>query len=155
MPVERVSELHDALILRRNGTKHRWYPAVGMLHSCRLACLLRDVARKIDAVMGRNVLQRTPAADAEHDLDLVAQPVSTWTISLVHREDVGNLHQPRLQSLNGIPRLRHEHDYARIRGSRNIKFALSHANGLDEDAIHPECVEHVTDFPGCSRQATQ
>ena len=80
---------------------------------------------------------------AEHQLDLGAQAVRTGPVGLVHREDVGDLHQTRLERLDRVARFGHEDHEARIRRARDIQLALADADGLDEDAIGAERIEHV------------
>ena len=82
-------------------------------------------------------------AQAEHELDVVAQPVGARPIGLVDDEDVGDLHHARLQRLDRIARLRDEHDQRRVGGARDVELALPDADGLDEDAVEAERVEHV------------
>jgi hypothetical protein len=90
-----------------------------------------------------DVAHRRTTPHAEHHFNLVAQAIRAGSIRLVHREDVGDLHETGLERLDRVARLGDEHDEAGIRGARHVEFTLSHANRLDEDAIDAECVEHV------------
>jgi hypothetical protein len=52
--------------------------------------------------MRGDVPERVTAAEAEHELELIAKTIRARPVSLVHRKDVGDLHHAGLQRLDRI-----------------------------------------------------
>src|SRR5689334_9568906 len=106
-------------------------------------------------MMRRNIFESGAATQAEHQLQLVSQPVGAWAIRLVDDEDVGDLHEPCLQRLYRVTRFWYEHDDARVRGARDVQLTLANADRLDEYLLDSKGVEHVGDLTRRGRQTAE
>src|SRR6185312_17471871 len=94
-----------------------------------------------NTVMGGRGAGRSPA-QAKHQLDVVAQPIGAWTVTLVDDEDVGDLHHAGLERLDRIARFGNEHDDRSIRSACDVELGLPHAHRLDDDSVEAERIEH-------------
>ena len=56
-------------------------------------------------------------------------------VELVDGDHVRDLHDPRLQRLNGVARAGHEHEDDRVRDADHLDLALARADGLEEDQV--------------------
>ena len=63
-------------------------------------------------------------------------------VHLVDRDHVGDLHDPRLQRLDGVARPRHEHEHDRVRDPDHLDLALAGADRLDEEQVLAGRVQH-------------
>ena len=63
-------------------------------------------------------------------------------IHLVDRDHVGNLHDPCLQRLDGVSRSGHQHEHDRVGDPDDLHFALTRADGLEEDELLARRIEH-------------
>ena len=102
-----------------------------------------------------HVPERVPLPDAERDFDLLPQLLRARPVRLVDHEDIGDLHDPRLQRLDAVTGLGDEHEDRRIRAAAHIELRLSDADGLDDDTIEGRGVEHIADLAGRRRESAQ
>jgi hypothetical protein len=79
----------------------------------------------------------------EHELYFVSEAVGTGAVSLVDHEDIGDLHEARLQGLYRVAGLWHQNHHTRIDGSRHLQLTLAHADCFDHDPVESEGIEHV------------
>ena len=56
-------------------------------------------------------------------------------IHLVDRDHVGDLHDPRLQRLDGVARARHQHEQHGVGDPDHLDLALAGADGLEQDEL--------------------
>ena len=93
--------------------------------------------------MRGDVPERVPPPDRQHHFDLLAQFLRSRPVALVHHVDVGDLHDSRLEGLDAIARLGHEHQDRRLGAARDVELGLTHADRLHEDALEPERLEQI------------
>ncbi len=58
-------------------------------------------------------------------------------IGFVDHEDVGNLHDPRLQCLHVVASARDDHHDGNIRSPDDLDLVLADADGFDDDDVVP------------------
>ena len=93
--------------------------------------------------MRRHVPVSVAPPDAERDLDLLAQLVGAGAVGLVDREDVGDLHDARLERLDAVARFGDEHEDGRVGHAGDVELRLADADRLDQDAVEAGGVEQV------------
>src|SRR5262249_55007058 len=82
-------------------------------------------------------------------------PISTLSIGLVDHEDVGNLHDARLERLHFVAGARHQRDDRDIGGPDDIDFVLPYADRLDDDQFSAGAVEHERGVAGGAGEAAK
>src|SRR5262245_58727459 len=117
MPLEGVGENLDALTFRRDSREHRMLPlAFALFRPARLSRPACPVAfgrlvrpdRLARPVMCPYMPICIPRPNAQRDLNLLPQPISSRTVRFVHHEDVADLHDTRLERLNPVSRFWHQ-----------------------------------------------
>src|SRR5690606_13130700 len=81
------------------------------------------------------------AAQRQHRVDGRDEPVGALTVSLVHHEDVGDLHHARLERLYVVARPGDEDHERHVGGADDIDFGLPDADGLDDHRVVAGCRE--------------
>ena len=125
MALEPIGQLGHPQALRGGREQHRRLPAVV-------------------AALALPELQRRP-----HRERGALRPLA---VRLVDHEQVPDLHQPGLHGLDAVSRLRHQHHHRGVRGLGHLELALSHPDGLDQEAREAGRVEHVAYLRGVDRQ---
>ena len=86
---------------------------------------------------------------------LVEHRLRRRMIHLVDRDDVGDLHDPGLQRLDGVAGARHEHEQHGVRDPGHLDLALPRTHGLDEHDVLPRGVEQEHGLEGCLGEPAQ
>ena len=79
-------------------------------------------------------------------------PVGALAVGLVDDEDVGDLHQARLDRLDVVPHAGRQHHDATLGEAEDLDLVLADADRLDEDLVEAGGVE---DVHGVGRRAGQ
>src|SRR5882724_5738496 len=67
--------------------------------------------------------------DLPHHPQLRHQLVCALSIRLIDDENISDLHETRLERLNGIPGLGYQQDHGGVSGFDDVEFRLANANG--------------------------
>ena len=92
------------------------------------------------------------AGEPLHRLHLGCDLVGACQISLVHDEDVGNLHNSRLQHLDAVAQAGHQHEHRHIHAAVDRDLSLSHAHRLDDDDLESGSLDHAAHGLGCGSE---
>ena len=84
----------------------------------------------------------TISIEREDRPHLVEHRLGRRMIHLVDRDHVRDLHDARLQSLDGVARAGHQHQHDRVRDPDHLDLALTRADRLQEDDLLAGGVEH-------------
>src|SRR6266550_245377 len=98
-------------------------------------------------------LPRAILREREHLREIARGVVRTGTVRLVHDEHVGDLEDARLDRLDVVAESRHGHQADGIDDADDIDLLLTHADGLDENDVGTEGIEHVDDARRRAREA--
>jgi hypothetical protein len=85
--------------------------------------------------------------EREHGLDLDDHAVDTLAVRLVHHEDVGDLHDPRLQCLDLVAEPGHEDHDAHVGRAHDLHLVLADPYRLHEHHVLAGGGEHGDDVP--------
>ena len=121
-PVHGVQDVVDADAIRRAGLEHRWPPVVG-----------------------------TVLVEPQHGLDLGDRAVGTVVVRLVHDEQVGDLHDARLQRLHTVAGPGHGDDDRHVGRARDLDLGLPDTDRFDDDHIEPAGVQNHRRVSGRTR----
>ena len=106
------------------------------------ASVLLDLGPELGNVLASHGLRqddrRSPralAVEREDRADLVQHRLRGGVIHLVDGDDVGDLHDPRFQCLDGVAGAGHQHQQHRIRDPDHLDLALAGADRLEQDDV--------------------
>ena len=125
-PIHSVQDVVDTDTVRRAGLEHRWPPVVG-------------------AVL----------VEPKHCLDLGNSAVGTLVVRLVHDEQIGDLHDARLERLHTVSGPRHRHHDRHVGGTRDLDLRLADTDRLDDDHVEPAGVQDHRRVTGGARHTAQ
>src|SRR5439155_15220670 len=98
---------------------------------------------------------RRPAAlgaELEHRPQVGDEPVRAGDVGLVDHQNVGNLEDARLDSLDVVAQIWHTHDQRRIGRAGNLHLILAHADGFDDDHILAKGVQQQHHVEGAASE---
>ena len=95
----------------------------------------------------------TMVPEAQRRLHGLHGRAAAGPVAFVHHEDIGNLHQARLGSLDMVARLGHQHHHGRVDQVAHVQFGLAHARALYEYIIEAGRVKYVSHVGGVCAQA--
>ena len=102
--------------------------------------------------------RRLPLAsviEREHRPELRGHRARRRMIRLVDRDHVGDLHDPRLERLDGVTGSRHEDEKHRIRDRDHLDLALARPDRFQEDEVLARRVEKQHRLERRLREATE
>ncbi len=124
-------------------------------------CVADRRPQLVDALAGRRGggdHRRPPVAgvgEVEHALEVAAGVVDARAVGLVDDEDVGDLEEPGLVRLDGVPPAGVHDDDRGVGGPRHLDLDLADADRLDHDPRPPGRVEHPDGLERGERQAAE
>ena len=94
-------------------------------------------------------------AELEHLEDLLHDAIGAVAVGLVHDEEVGDLHEARLDRLDVVAHPRRQDDDARLRETEDVHLVLPDADRLDEHLVEARRVEDVYGVGRGAREAAE
>ena len=91
-------------------------------------------------VFARRVVR---CAERLHRANLLLHSIGAIAVSFVDGEDVGDLHNARLEALHIVSHSRDKHDDSDIGQADDLDFILSDANGFDKENISSAGFDHL------------
>ncbi len=93
------------------------------------------------------MLQRQVRLDRRH------HPVSAVAIAFVDHENIGDLHDPRLERLHIVARAWHQDDNGNVGGAHDVDFVLADTHGFDDHQALAGSIEDQRRVAGRARKA--
>ena len=96
-----------------------------------------------------------PAAQAQHVAQAALCVERERRVAFVHRQDVGDLQDARLDRLHVVAQPGGTHDHLGVGEPCDLDLGLSRPDRLDDDRVEPRGVEDVDDLAGLARDAPE
>ncbi len=99
--------------------------------------------------------RKSLAVEIEHHAYLGNEPFFSLAIRFVDDENIGNLHDARFERLDIVTEPRNEGKKHRIGDRKDINFALTDADRLDDDRIETSRTQEIHHIEGCRSESPE